>query len=128
MPIKIISEWVSSKDLNFYLMWVLDINPFMPNVSSHPYQSHEPFSNFRIVGWYFFLFKSKKNFCKQPMENLIRRRILRRLIWFCTVCLRPTKKDAKLICVNGELIHSRVYNFEQYNSSYIFNSDLEPNL
>ena len=37
------------------------------------------------------------------------------------------KKDAKLICVNGELIQSHVYNFEQYNSSYIFNSHLEPN-
>ena len=34
------------------------IDPFMPNVLSHPFQLDESISNFRIVGWYFsFLFK-----------------------------------------------------------------------
>ena len=28
----------------------------------------------------------------QTVENLIRRRVGRRLIWFCTVCRCPTKK------------------------------------
>ena len=34
----------------------------------------------------------RRNFCKQTEENLIRHRILRRLIWFCTVCWCPTKR------------------------------------
>ena len=35
-----------------------DINAFMPNVFSHPYQLDEPISNFWVVGWYFsFLLK-----------------------------------------------------------------------
>ena len=38
----------------------------------------------------------KRNFCKQTVENLIRRRILRRLIWFCTVCQCLTKRTLGL--------------------------------
>ena len=54
------------------------VKPFMPNVFSHPYKLDESISNFRVVGWYFsFLFKFKRNFCKQAVENLIRCRILR---------------------------------------------------
>ena len=41
-----------------------------------------------------------RTFCEQTVETLIRRRILRRLIWVCAVCLCPTKKDAMLIWVN----------------------------
>ena len=60
----------------------------MPNVFSHPYQLDESFSNFRVVGWYFlFLFK----FQKQKVENLIRRRVLRRLIWFALFADVPQK-------------------------------------
>ena len=40
-----------------------------------------------------------RKFCKQTVENLIRRHVLWRLIWICTVCLCPTKKDARLIWV-----------------------------
>ena len=32
------------------------LNPFMPNVFSHPFQLDESISNFRFVGWYFFIF------------------------------------------------------------------------
>ena len=38
----------------------------------------------------------KKNFCKQTVENLIRCRNLRRLIWFYTVCQCPTKRALSL--------------------------------
>ena len=31
-------------------------------------------------------------FGRQMVETLIRRRVLRRLIWVCTVCLCPTKR------------------------------------
>ena len=34
----------------------------------------------------------KRNFCLQTVENLIRRRILQHLIWFCTVCRCLTKR------------------------------------
>ena len=43
----------------------------------------------------------KRNLCKQTVENQIRRRILRRLIWFCTACRCPTKKDARPISVKS---------------------------
>ena len=33
-----------------------------------------------------------RTFCRQTVKNLIRRHILRRLIWFCTVCRCPTKR------------------------------------
>ena len=58
------------------------VNPFMPNGISHHYQLGEFFSGLRDVGSYFFYFHSnlKKNICKQTVENLIRRRLLRRLV------------------------------------------------
>ena len=34
----------------------------------------------------------KRNFCLQTVENLIRRPVLWRLIWFFTVCLCSTKR------------------------------------
>ena len=71
----------------------IPFNPFMLNVFSHPYQLDESISNFSVIGWYFsVLLKFIRNFCKQTVENLIRRRVLRRLIWFCTVCRCPTKR------------------------------------
>ena len=46
--------------LRLYLSFIT-VNPFMPNVYSHPYQLDESISNFRVVGWYFsFLFEFQK--------------------------------------------------------------------
>ena len=42
----------------------------------------------------------KRNFCKQTVENLTRRCILQRLIWFCTVCQCPTKRTLGLYGLN----------------------------
>ena len=82
------------------------LNPFMPNVFSPPYQLDESISNFRVVGWYFsFLLNFKRNFCKQTVDNLIRRCIMQRLIWFCTVCRCPTKRRLGLYGL-------RIYGFE----------------
>ena len=51
--------------------------------------------NFRLMGcWVVSIFQ--RNFCKQTAETLIRRCILRRLIWVSTVCLRPTKRTLGL--------------------------------
>ena len=36
-----------------WLFFTGHINPFMPNVFSHPYQLDESISNFRVVGWGF---------------------------------------------------------------------------
>ena len=53
-----------------------------------------------LGGIFHFDSNFKRNFCNQTVENLIRRRILRRLIWFCTVCQCPTKRTlARLIWV-----------------------------
>ena len=52
-----------------------------------------PFPILWLLGGIFhFYLNFQRNFCKQTVENLIRRRILRRLIWFCTVCRCSTKK------------------------------------
>ena len=71
------------------------INPNMPSELVHPYQLDEFISSLRGV-WctffrfiFFFFFFCSKNSCQQTVETQIRRRVLRRLIWVCTVCLGP---------------------------------------
>ena len=89
-------------------LFVLQIYPFMSNVFSHPYQLDESISNFRVVGWYFSFYSNfKRNFCLQTVENLIRRRILWRLIWFCTVCGCPSKRTLGLFGVMSLLTEKR---------------------
>ena len=46
----------------------------MPNGLSHSYQLYESISNLVLLG------------SMQTVQSLIRRRVLRRLIWFYTVC------------------------------------------
>ena len=59
-----------------------------------------PFSILGLLGGIFHFYSNlKRNFCKQTVENLIRRHILRSLIWVCAVCMCPQKKDARLIWV-----------------------------
>ena len=41
---------------NFFKIIVHFFNPFIPNIFSHPYQLDESISNFRVVGWYIFIF------------------------------------------------------------------------
>ena len=73
----------------------------MQNVFPRPYQLDESISNwtspFPILGLLDgiqFYSNFKRNYCKQTVENLIRRRILH--------CLpMSNKKDARLIWVNG---------------------------
>ena len=67
-------------------------------------------SPFLFVGWYFYFYSNfKRNFCKQTVENLIRRHALWPLIWFCTVCLCLTKKDARLIYIYGLMAEIILY-------------------
>ena len=66
-----------------------------------------PNSVLRAVGWYFSTFS--RTFCKQTVETLmIRCPKMRHLIWICTVCPCPTKKDARYIWVK------RSHNFSLY--------------
>ena len=68
-------------------------NPVIPNGISHRYQLKKSISVLRGVRWYFFILSSfNRKLCKQTVETLIRRRILWRLIWVCTICLCPTKR------------------------------------
>ena len=61
-----------------------------------------PFPILGLLGGIFHFYSNFKiNLCKQTVENLIRRRLLRRLIWFGTVCLRPTKKTLDLYGFTG---------------------------
>ena len=91
---------IFKSDMHSFLM--MYINPFMPNVFfSHPYQLYEFISNFWVVGLCFFYSYFKRHFCKKTVENLIRRRVLRRLISFCTVCQCPTKSKLGLNGLSG---------------------------
>ena len=53
------------------------------------------------VGFFSFYSIFIRTFCKQRVENLIRRRVVRRLIWVCTVCICPIKSTLGLYGVNG---------------------------
>ena len=65
----------------------------MPNVFSHA----SPFRSLGLLGGIFHFYSNLKiNVCMQTVENLIRRRVLWRLIWFCTVCRCPTKRTLGL--------------------------------
>ena len=76
------------------------LNPFKPNGISHYYQLDQYISVLRDVGSIFHFYSNfNLTFCKQLVETLIRRRVLRRLIWVCTVCSMSHKKDARLIWV-----------------------------
>ena len=69
-------------------------NPFMTNGIAHPYQLEQSISVLRDVmfgGIFHFYSSFDRKLCKQTVESLIRRHILWRLIWVCTVCLCPTK-------------------------------------
>ena len=54
--------------------------------------------------FFFYYLNLNRTFCKQTVETLIRRRVLRRLVWVCTICLRPTERTLniyRLIRVNN---------------------------
>ena len=50
-----------------------------------------PFPILGLLCGIFHFYSFKRNFCLQTVDNLIWRRVYRRLIWFCTVCRCPTK-------------------------------------
>ena len=54
----------------------------------------------KFGGIFYFYSNFKRNFCKQTVENLIRCRVLRHLIWFLHCLPMSHKKDARLIWVN----------------------------
>ena len=49
-----------------------------------------------LGGIFHFNSNIKRNFSEQTVENLIRRRVLRSLIWFCAVCWCPRKRTLGL--------------------------------
>ena len=54
---------------------------------------NSPFLFKGVLGGIFHFYSSfYRKLCKQTVETLIRRRILWRLIWVCTICLCPTKR------------------------------------
>ena len=61
-----------------------------------------PFPVLGLLGGIFHFFSNfKRNFCKQTVENMIRRHTLWHLIWFCTVCRCPTKR---MLGLYGQMI------------------------
>ena len=59
-----------------------------------------------LGGIFHFYSNFNRTFYKQTVRTLIRRRVLRRLVWVCTFYLYPPKKDSRLICVN-RINHAR---------------------
>ena len=54
--------------LKFNVFHSSHVNPFMPNIISHPYHLDESIFNFRVVGIFHFYSNFKRNFCKQTGE------------------------------------------------------------
>ena len=72
------------------------VHNLMPNGICHRYQLEQSKSVFKGC-WVFLLnilfFQNLKiTFSKQTVETLIRRRVLRRLVWVRSVCLCPTNR------------------------------------
>ena len=91
-------DWRFKGYLKFCL---LQVNLTGCNPLTHLFRMYFPIlidwtSQFPILwllgGIFHFYSNFKRKFCKQTVENLIRRRVLRRLIWFCCVCRCPTKR------------------------------------
>ena len=62
-----------------------------------------PFPILGVSGELFHLYSILNRYsCKQTVKTLITCRVLRRLIWICTVWLCPKKWDARLIWVNKD--------------------------
>ena len=59
---------------------------FFPILTCINWSSPYPIFNVFWGGIFHIYSNFKRNFCKQIVENLIRRRVLWRLIWFCIVC------------------------------------------
>ena len=82
-----------------YWLRLLSVNPFMPNGISHCYQLDQPISVFKgclAVFFDFIQILMEHSVYKQTVETLIRRCIVRRLVWVSTVCLCPTKRTLGL--------------------------------
>ena len=78
-----------------------------------------PFPVLGLLGGIFHFHSNfKRNLCKQTVENLIRRRVLRRLIWFCTVCQSPTKRTLGLYGFNTYTCMS-IFAYFYYTDIYI---------
>ena len=71
---------------SLYIHAEITIQPHLPSGPVGPNQLDESISNFRD-GFFFFF----RNSYKQTVKTLIRRRVPRRLIWVCTVCLSSKK-------------------------------------
>ena len=76
-------------------------------------------SQFQILGVLsgivHFYSNSNRRFSEQTVETLIRRRVLRCLIWVCAVCLCPTKRTLGLY-MYGLNDFCRLLNFFSENS------------
>ena len=66
------------------------INPYMPSERYYPYLVEKNICHLRVV-WctFYFYVVFNKSCCTQTEQTLIRRRVLRRLIWVRTVYLCP---------------------------------------
>ena len=76
------------------------LNVFLSCLYSLRFASHRishSIGPVRFRFWYFsILFNFNRIFYKKTMETLIRRCVLQRLVWVCTVCLCPIKRSLSL--------------------------------
>ena len=107
--------------INLYMATVLTHFCLLGSSTLISWASPFPFKG--LLGGIFFPFYSNFNrtFCKQIVESLIRRRILRRLVWFCTVCRCPIKKTLNFIIswLNKILPQLRICNIVTASTSFM---------
>ena len=74
------------------------------------YNWTSPFPILGLLGDILHLYSNfRRHFCQQTVENLIRCRILRCLIWFCTDCRCPTETMLGLYGL-GQILELRCSN------------------
>ena len=101
----------------------LDVQPlylmFKLNGISNPYQLDQSISVLRLLVFFHFI-QILMEPCKQIVETLIRHRILRCLVWVCTICLRSTKKDARLIWVKTAINYGADQSVQMHSLMSVF--------
>ena len=76
-----------------------------------------PFPVQGLLGGNFrFYSKFERQFCRQTVETLIRRSVLLRLIWVCTICTCPTKRTLGLYGFEHILVHVHVVLFFDFDN------------
>ena len=88
-----------------------------PTVTCVNWTSPFPFQGLVGISFHFYS-KLKRSFCEPIVEIQIRRRVLWRLIWVCTVPLCPTKSTLGLYSLRKTKLYATRTTAKQHKVSF----------